>query len=574
MRAHWLIVWLSLSTSLLGCASGDPDDKAPGEWVLGKGDGSFELVEAGPATIDGKAAVTLDGRVPAYRIVSYGGTRLKIDLAGRGADGYLILEGPLANDGDGIAVGGGDVIGEDDDSGPGRDAQLEVTLDKPGVYRLLTGTYESLGMGDAASGTLDLSIECSAACARPGIDQKTFVRSLQQATGGAFGEIAKQELAKLVPDPTTAAALGAQLDAILADPDLTGLERFPTIPLSQVATVRPALGGLDAEEPKPDEVISGDLMSLLGACKPDRSLPAEADPRLPGVRYGQFPNAALAPCQFAHAKTLAQVLTSLAAGNGSEVTFKGKTLRSPRDVFAALVESGHTIEVRNERMYANFLSMIVGDRDLIWPVWLDTGIRLSSGESFTIPVGHSHHAWRISGPNVNTRVMFYLGISGTAFFGQTDARPAWSGTIAQTDVTVTQASGADYDYLLSTADAALTYLRRSRTERATIAQGMPADGYGYVGVCNDSNATLEYATRGTTSAFPLLRAKELDTSAPELGDGLDDVVRALPKDGDGIVDQRDALRRAVLMQPFPDGSPLMWDAKLGAQIATARRDAQ
>ena len=392
MRPHWLI--LSLGSSLLACAaSGDPGDKEAGSWVPGKGDGTFELVEAGPATIDGKLAVTLDGRVPAYRVESYGGTKLTIDLAGDGtdsADGYLIVEGPLAGAGDSIAIGGGDVIAEDDDAGPGRAARVEITLDKPGTYRVLAGTYESLGMGEAAAGSLDLSIKCNAACNRGGVDQKTFVRGLQQATGGAFGAIAKQELAKLVPDAATAAAMGAQLDAILADPDLTGLDRFPTIPLSQVALVRPALGGLSADAPKPDEVITGDLASLLGACKPDRALPGEVDPRLPGVRYGQFPSTTLAPCQFAHAKTLAQVLTSLAANNGSSVMFEGKSVTTPRDLVAALVESGHTIEVRNERMYANFLSMIVGDKDLIWPVWLDTGIQLSSGESLTIPVGHSH----------------------------------------------------------------------------------------------------------------------------------------------------------------------------------------
>ena len=100
---------------------------------------------------------------------------------------------------------------------------------------------------------------------------------------------------------------------------------------------------------------------------------------------------------------------------------------------------------------------------------------------------------------------------------------------------------------------------------------MPADGYGYVGVCNDSNATLEYKTKGTISAFPLLRAKALD-AAPALGDGLDAAIHALPKDGDGLADPRDALRRAVAMQPFADGSPLMWDPVLGAQIATARAD--
>ena len=211
-------------------------------------------------------------------------------------------------------------------------------------------------------------------------------------------------------------------------------------------------------------------------------------------------------------------------------------------------------------MYANFLSMIVGDKDLIWPVWLDTGIQLSTGDSFNLPVGHSQWAWRISGPVVNTRVTFFLGISGAGFFGQTDARPPWSGTIAaSTDTSA--------EVVTATADAASEYLRRNHVERTTVAQGYPADGYGYVGVCNDSNATIESATRGTVTAFPLLRARSLDAD-PDLGDGLDDVVRALPKDADGIDDPQDALRRAVAMQPFPDGSPLMWDPALGAEIAT------
>lgn len=571
MRIDWLLA-TSVVSLFAGCAGeGDPDDKAPGEWTPGKGDGAYDLIEVGPADAGSRIAVVLDRRVPAYRVLSYGGTKLTITLGGRDVDGYLVVEGPLAGDGDSIAVGGGTVIGEDDDRGPGRDALLELELEQPGVYRVLAGTYESLGLGEAATGTLDLEIACTEACTRGGIDQKSFVRLLQQQSGGAFAEVAKAELASLVHDPATATALGAQLDAILADPDLAGLERFPTIPLAQIATLRPALGGLQAEPPAPDQVVTGELTMLLGACKPDRALPAEVDARLPGVRYGQFPNAALAPCQFAHAGKLAQVLTSLASDNGSAVTFKGQTIRSPRALVAALVENGHRVEVRNERMYANFLSMIVGDQDLIWPVWLDTGIPLSTGDSFTIPVGHSHHAWRITGPNVNTRVMFYLGVSGTAFFGQTDARPAWSGMTASTDVTIDAAAGADYEYLLATLDAAATYLRRNRVERTTVAAGMPADGYGYVGVCNDSNAALEYATRGTITTFPLLRAKALD-QAPDLGDGLDAAVKTLPNDGDGIVDAREALRRAVAMQPFPDDSPLMWDAELGAQIATARRD--
>ena len=569
MRGNWLLGFTTVLV-LGGCsAGGDPNDKAPGDWVPGKGDGAFELVEAGPAPIGGSTTLALDGRVPAFRVESFGNTELTIDV--KADDGYVIVEGPLDGNGDRVAVGGGSVVAEDDDSGDGYDASVTVKLERAGVYRILAGTFESLGVGERATGEVELAVACNANCTRGSIDQKTFVRALQAQSGGAFSEMLKGELAALVHDPAAATALGARLDAILADPDLEGIERFPTFSLTQIATLRPALGGLNAEAPAPDQVITGDLQQILGGCTPDRSLPADLDARLPGVKYGHFPDATLAPCQFAHADKLAQVLTSLAADNGSSVTFKGETINSPKALFAALLASGHSVEVRNERTYANFLSAIVGDKDLVWPVWLDTGITLSNGETFVIPMGHSHHAWRISGPNVNTRVMFYLGISGTAFWGQTGTRPAWTGEIVSAATTVSGTTGADAEYLLSTLDAATTYLQRNRVERTTVAAGMPADGYGYVGVCNDSNATLELATKGTISAFPLLRAKELDAEA-DLGDGLDATVKALPNDADGITDRADALRRAVAMQPHPNGSPLILDAKLAAQIAAARAE--
>jgi hypothetical protein len=552
MRNRWLVV------SLLAACAADGADS--GHWSTGKGDGVFDLVEAGPAPVGDEIDIALDHRVPAYRVESYGKTHVAIELAGHDTDAHVVVEGPLPGDGDKVAVGSGTVVGETG----GRDAKLDLVLDQPGVYRILAGTEDSLGHGQAATGTLTLSVTCSANCWRAELDQKSFVHLLQQQGGAALADAAKAELGQLVPDTATADQLGAQLDAILADPNLTGLDRFPLIPMSSIAVLRPALGALQSKAPEPDKVITGDLVQLLGSCTPDRSLPADVDPRLPGVKYAQFPSKTLSPCQFAHAGKLAAILTSLAAQNGSSVTFQGKTITSPRELFEALVASGHKIEVRNERMYANFLSMVVGDRDLIWPVWIDTGMQLSSGDSFTIPVGHSHHAWRITGPIVDTRVMFYLGTSGAGFFGQTDQRPAWSGSIAEYKST-------DSELVMATVDAAGEYLRRNRVERSTVAAGMPADGYGYLGVCNDSNTTIEYATRGTITAFPLLRAKELD-SQPDLGDGLDDVVRALPKDGDGLTDPADALSRAVAMQPFPDGSPLMWDSVLGAQIATARHD--
>ncbi|HEY4183279.1 MAG TPA: hypothetical protein VGM90_40930 [Kofleriaceae bacterium] len=570
MRFSSLRAALLATVALAGCAS--DSDKPEGHWTPGKGDGVFELTEAGPAPRGEELAVELHSSVPAYRVESYGNMKLSIDLTGKGgADAYMFVEGPLTKDGDGTPVGTGTQVADDDDSGGGHNAHLDVTLEKPGVYRIVTGTFESLGLGEVPTGSLVFKVNCKANCERTAIDQKTFVAQLQAQNGPAFAAMAHDQINKLIPDATAATALNAQLDAILADPQHAGLERFPMISLDQLPLIRPVLGAIPAKAPAPDKVISGELSALLGNCNAPRTPPANIDARLPGIGYGHFPSRELSPCQFSHADKLAEVLTSLAADNGSTVTYRGNTVHSPADLMNALLTTGHTIRVRNEHMYANFLSATIGDNaDLRWPVWLDTGLKLSSGDNLVVPMGHSGWSWIISGPVVNTKVMFYLGTDGAGFFGQASQRPGWTGMTASYDTVVTQGSAGAHD-LMQTLDAAATYLRRTRIERTTIAAGMPVDGYGYVGVCNDSDAVIERFTLGSIHAFPLMRAANLDTDAPALHDGLDDLIRDLPNDGDGIPDTRDALRRAVAMQP--DGLPA-WDTALSTQITTARHDVQ
>lgn len=559
---------MTASLALAGCAT---DEKAGGgSWEPGKADGRFEVVEAGPAD-DADGELELNGRVPAYRIESFGDMAVEINLRSvDGSDPYLVVEGPLDGDGDGVAPGRGSVVATDDDGGYGVSAKLTLTLAQPGVYRILAGTYESLGLGESPSDAVKLEVSCSANCTRPAIDQKQFL-ALVASSGqlSTFVEAAKGELAALLPDPAAAQAVSDQLDAIMASPGYAGVERFPTIPLAAIGTLRPALGLINAEAPAPDAVVTGDLLAVLGQCTPDRKVPGGLHEALPGVGYGHFPQRTLSPCQAAHARPLAQVLTSLAADNGSSVTYRGKTLTTPEAVIEALVASGHSVQVRNERTYANFASLTLGDRDIIWPVWLDTGIKLSNGQNFVIPMGHSHHAWRITGPQVNARVMFYLGTSGAAFFGQANIRPAWTGHVVSEVYTVASVQDTRYEDLLATLDYASRYLRRIRVERSTVAQGMPNDGYGFVGVCNDSNAAVELATAGTISTFPLVRAKSLDGAA-RLGDGLDDLLIALPNDADGITDVNDALRRAVDMIPHPADAPALWDATLTEQNRLAR----
>ncbi|MCC7539762.1 MAG: hypothetical protein IT379_26300, partial [Deltaproteobacteria bacterium] len=520
-----------------------------------------------PLETAGTQLVRIDGALSAYRVESYGAMELALDLRGRdGADAYLVVEGPLAGDGDDTIPGRGAVLAQDDDSGDGTDASLHVTLGEPGVYRIIAGTYESLGLGEAPyEATLDLEARCTARCTRPEIPASQLFAQLR-ASGKLDALLAQAdgELARLVPDETLRGRLRAQLDGIVASSDFAGLDRFPTVPLRAIGAVRPALGGLEADAPQADAVTQGELTTLLGPCTANRALPSPVHPTLPEVRYGHFPNRALTACQVAHSQRLAQALTSLAADNGSVVEYRGESIRSADALIAALVRSGHRVEVRNERTYANFLSLAVGSADAKWPVWLDTGIPLADGRNLVVPMGHSHHAWRISGPDVDARVMFYLGVSGTAFFAQTGQRPGWTGDVAR-DVASTDDGEAALDRILRTLDASGRYLRRNRVERATVAAGMPADGYGFVGVCNDSNATLELATMGTITTFPLMRAAELD-AAPRLDDGLDDVVRALPHDGDVAPERTDALRRVLAMTPLDLDSPVMPDELLRSQL--------
>src|SRR5207249_545122 len=97
--------------------------------------------------------VAIDRRVPAFRVESYGGTQLAIDIASD-AGGYAVVEGPLDGNGDAVRVGAGSIVGE------GR--HIDVTLDKAGVYRILAGTSESLGKGGTARGSVHLAVSCSA----------------------------------------------------------------------------------------------------------------------------------------------------------------------------------------------------------------------------------------------------------------------------------------------------------------------------------------------------------------------------------------------------------------------------
>jgi len=228
-------------------------------------------------------------------------------------------------------------------------------------------------------------------------------------------------------------------------------------------------------------------------------------------------------------------------------------------------------------------------------VWVDTGIDLPEGDRLMVPSGHSHHAWIISGPEVNAQVMFYLGISGAAFFAKTQKRPSWARerSLYRYD---SGASATAREKVLLAADAASSYLRVLKQEAKTKAANLPADGYGYLGVCNDSNAVLEFLVqRGQSfykrvTTYPLLRNASFKVagatglySAKDLkvfdrNDNVDEkvqqVLSGLPTDtivGTDEKSKRQTLRRILSMHPYGDKGDPVWDFKLRSQMDSVRR---
>jgi hypothetical protein len=363
-------------------------------------------------------------------------------------------------------------------------------------------------------------------------------------------ELAKAQLEAMVPDPRLREELIKRLEKAEAQKDWHKLDRFPVIPIDMVKTLRPALGGMGRESEKVmSEKFVGTFSEFIGSdCTQKAPLPKLVHPAMPGVTDGHFPNSTLGKCEVHQSFRLAKLLNSLALNEGSMVDLSGHIARTPEALFHALALSGHHLEMRNERTYANFLSLNSQENPIIWPVWIETGIKTKSGESLLVPVGHSHHAWQIRGPLINARITFYLGVSGVGFFAQVDERPAWTGLRAAYKISSASDEGLQKNLLA--AKVASAYFRRIQTESNLYAKGMPADGYGFLGVCNDSNAVLELATVGTITTYPLMRASELDRK-PLLNDNLDELIQKLPKDTErNERDRVDTLRRIHKMFPF------------------------
>ena len=442
--------------------------------------------------------------------------------------------------------------------------QISLTLALPSQGRFRISFQGAV----TTSRDVMLSTQCLGDCGHKAIPASVFAKAVK-ANGQlpALEKILMTKVSELVPDPLLQAQLATELHGILMNSDYDKLDHFPVIPLRQTSKLRSAIGGMMGRKSTPNAapaVVTGRLEDLLGSCSTAPELPAPLSADMPGLGYGHFPNMGMSPCELDRSVKLAQIMTSLVANNQSAVDYNNEHITTPKDLVTALIQSGHSVEMRNERTYANFISLAYGDSDITWPVWLDTGVKTpNTNRNLVIPMGHSQHAFRIRGPLVNARVTFFLGTGGVGFFAQTDVRPLWTGMRAAYVKDSTKPG--DQDVIFKALDAAHAYYARIQTEKTSLARGLPADGYGYVGVCNDSTALLEFMSMKTVTEFPLMRAKSLE-SQPDLGDGIDEALRKLPKDGDVAPTRSNLYQRVLSMTPYGLESPYFPNEELRSMM--------
>jgi hypothetical protein len=543
-----------------GCA---PDIDGAQQWA-GAPFGADRVVEMGPLQLGESQAVeplagALRGKLPGFRVESFGGTELDIDLWG--AQATLFVQGPLPGP-DGDDLGPAPIIAE---AGAEYDAGAHlkgVRLATPGVYRVVVADRAALATGGPLERPLTLSARCTSglACEHP------FLRSPPASLGkypSVYGvaAYAAQDAVTLAMQWRTPTGQLGYAKAMAAYAAWTKTSESPVSEVhSLFLSTLLNLSDLDGTGP-PAQPLGGDLTQLLGACDLLRPHPV---PVSGPYAVGSFPDLGLTRCQVARSVRLAAVLNSLALYGRAEpyplsdVRYRGGIFSQVHELVSALLEAGHRIELIEERSLARATTVSVDGKEVFWPVWMNTGFVLGNGKELRMPLGRSRIVWRISGPDVNARIALGCRSGLAEFVPQLDRPPGWVGR-RPAEVST------DPALVVESFRAATHYMTRDHEPPQT-----PRMSHSF-GTSSDAAAALRrgvFDEVDDTLPFPLLRTRNADRHLPPntLIDPIDRRLADMPHDYDASkkpgwsTDQktnRDGLRRLYNMMPFATDSAML-----------------
>jgi hypothetical protein len=520
--------------------------------------------EVGPLLLDENQAVfpptgVHQGKLPAFRVESFGGTVLDIDLWGTHA--ALFVQGPLPGP-DGDDPGPVPLVAQ---AGAKYDAGAHLTgvhLTTPGVYRVVVGDSTALASNSPLGHPFTLTARCTSGllCERP------FLRSPPASLGDPKG--AAWLAAHVLGAPLTRALRtpSDQLDYAGALLALTtkGAPFDPMDLRTEFLAETVNLADLDEDDTQEPAPMIGELMALLGACDVPRVHPI---PVRGGFSVGSFPDLSLPRCQLASSVRLAAVLNSLAVDgaapplrsqSASRVSYRSRSYSRVHELAAALLAAGHRIELIEERSFVRASSVSVEGQDVFWPVWMNTGLVVNGSETVRMPVGRSRIVWRISGPDVNARVALGSKLGFGWFVPSLDRPPGWVGRRAAEVLT-------DPVGVIESFRAAEQYMTREGDRR------MAGPLCPNIGTSSDAAAALRRLVWDGSDEwlpFPLLRRRRADTCPfpPSPINAIEERLRNVPHDSDGSLQagwstdrqtNREGPVRLYNMTPFAMDSPML-----------------
>ena len=346
---------------------------------------------------------------------------------------------------------------------------------------------------------------------------------------------------RLGHDPKAGGILGPdeikRLRELILGKNFEALDSFPgmTIP-GMGRAVRLAAAAMDHSGDKavpPPEVAKRAAEAATGAAvEEELGIPAAGEPPAPdaylrplgfGLEAGDRIDPVLA-VQYADSLRLSEVLNRLSlnspdGGAGYRIVVGGQPVDTPSALMEALTASGHDLEVRDSRYFANFGDLIYHGRDVLTPFWIDTGLQVpGTDRNLLVPVSHSQHEFIVRGPMVNADLQFYFGIDGEAVFHPSVTRDqAWvMGKVAHR---YRGAEALEVTRLAGSIVRAYSAIKRHHPD-------LPFGGYYALGVCNDVNAMIELKMRGETTLFPLTLDPQFFTGGGEV----DRLAQRLPLD--------------------------------------------
>lgn len=335
--------------------------------------------------------------------------------------------------------------------------------------------------------------------------------------------------------------------------DYSALDRQPQLTLAQL---RAGLEELAARRGPVPEAAERAVAQVEPLGLPASTAALTGEPYLKDIGLGFLWGDRLHPGKAAHAgdaQRLAAVLDGVALGTvelALPVDAGPARVTTIDGLLDVLERSGHVLEVRDERLLANFGDLERTGRPVATPLWAATGLRDEEGEVF-LPVPHAQLVLEVRGPWASGQVTFYPsldlagdGSGGARFRADVTADQPWCGLRVAHRYTGAEARRA----------VALMALMRRGLDDKVRARKLALDGYFALGVCTLAPAVVEQALTGATTLWPL-------THDPALfggDDELDRLVRALPSDGrGGPPPSAERLRGAVpfaqaSLAPFPE----------------------